>query len=88
MKDTSAPVRAANVARVVTTSDVIALLKERVDAAGSQRAYAAAAGLNAADLSMALKGTKHPTRSLRRAVGVEDALVLREQPASRSEGGL
>lgn len=88
MKVTSAPVRAADVARVVTTSDVIAMLQERVDAAGSQKAYADAAGLNASDLSMALKGAKYPTKSLRRAVGVEDALVLREVPASRSEGGL
>lgn len=77
MDTASAPVHAPEMARVVNQQDVVEMLRQRVAEAGSQRAFAMAAGVNASDLGAALKGTKAPTRSLRAAVGVEDAMVQR-----------
>jgi DNA-binding phage protein len=66
------------VAIVVDDAIVLSRLRAAVTAAGSQRAYARAAGLNRGDLSSALSHRRPPTTALRRAVGVEAALVLRE----------
>ncbi len=74
LDDTPLPV----VVRVVDDADVVERLRAAVAAAGSQRAYALAAGLNEGDLSSALSGRRPPSTPLRRAVGVEQALVLRE----------
>lgn len=72
--DTPLPV----VVRVVDDAAVIERLRAAVAVAGSQRAYALAEGLNEGDLSSALSGRRPPSAPLRRAVGVETALVLRE----------
>lgn len=77
MDTLSAPVRAVDLARVVTTPEVVALLRDGCTAAGSQRAYAEANGLHPSDLAAVLKGTRAPTRSIRHAVGVEGAWILR-----------
>lgn len=66
------------VAIVVDDAIVLSRLRAAVTAAGSQRAYARAAGLNRGDLSSALSRRRPPTTALRRAVGVEAALILRE----------
>lgn len=66
------------VVRVVDDADVVERLRAAVAAAGSQRAYALSEGLNEGDLSSALSGRRPPSAPLRRAVGVEQALVLRE----------
>lgn len=78
LDDTPPPVAEPIVLRVVDDADVVARLRAAVAAAGSQRAYALQAGLNESDLSSALSGRRPPSTPLRRAVGVEQALVLRE----------
>ncbi|MBZ6411112.1 MULTISPECIES: transcriptional regulator [Methylobacterium] len=65
--------------RFVTEEDAVALLRERVAAAGTQRAFAAAAGVNASDLGQVLGGRKAPSRTLLAAVGVRKALVLEDR---------
>lgn len=75
MANTSAPERAVEPPRLVTDDDVLDLLRAAVARAGSQRAYALAAGVNEGDLSSALGGRRPPSTPLRRAVGVEHALV-------------
>lgn len=75
MANTSAPERAVEPARIVTDNDVLDRLRAAVARAGSQRAYALAAGVNEGDLSSALSGRRPPSTPLRRAVGVEHALV-------------
>lgn len=77
MSATSAPVRAVDLARVVTTEDVIEMLRARVDAAGSQLAFARATGVHPPDVSAVLNKHRIPTRAIRTACGVEDAWVVR-----------
>ena len=66
----------APVPRVVTDAQVLAMLRAAVRRAGSQRTFVRAAGVNEGDLSSALRGKRPPSTALRRAVGVETALVL------------
>lgn len=66
------------VALVVDDEVVLHRLRDAVATAGGQRAFVAAAGVNEGDLSSALSRRRPPTTALRRAVGVESALVLRE----------
>lgn len=68
--------------RFVTEAEAVELLRSRVVEAGSKKAFATAAGVNANDLGQALLGRKAPTRALLAAVGVRKALVLEE--ASRA----
>lgn len=89
MASSSAPACASDIAcadetppppvQAVVVDDEIVLqrLRAAVAAAGSQRAYALASGVNEGDLSSALSGRRAPSNPLRRAVGVECALVLR-----------
>ncbi|MBI1689546.1 hypothetical protein [Methylorubrum sp. DB1722] len=77
MSSSSAPTpEAPPPPRVVTDAEVVALLRDAVREAGSQRAFVKAAGVNEGDLSSALNGKRPPSTALRRAVGVETALVL------------
>lgn len=69
---------AAVAPRFVTEEEAVALLRERVAAAGTQRAFAAA-GVNASDLGQVLGGRKAPSRTLLAAVGVRKALVLEDR---------
>lgn len=77
MSSSSAPTpEAPPPPRVVTDAEVVALLRECVARYGSQRAFVKSAGVNEGDLSSALNGKRPPSAGLRRAVGVETALVL------------
>lgn len=76
MDGPGAPVCASAPARLVTETDVVALLRRGVDEAGSQRVYAARHRLSPTDLCQVLGGRKAASRSLLRAVGVRRALVL------------
>lgn len=72
----SPPPPRATVPRLVTDAEVATLLRDAVRAAGSQRAFVKATGVNEGDLSSALGGKRPPSSAIRRAVGVETALVL------------
>ncbi len=67
------------VALVVDDEVVLDRLREAVVAAGGQSAFVALTGVNQGDLSSALSRRRPPTTALRRAVGVETALVVMER---------
>ncbi|MGG3813865.1 transcriptional regulator [Methylorubrum rhodesianum] len=75
MSSSSAPVRAVDPPRLVTDDDVRARLRQAVARAGTQRAAAAALGLDPAVVSAVLGGRRAPTGAVCRAVGVERRLV-------------
>ncbi|TXM97506.1 hypothetical protein FV242_31385 [Methylobacterium sp. WL64] len=64
--------------RVVTYAEVVARLRARVTEAGSQKAFARAAGLHGPDLCQVLRGRAAPSERQCNAVGVERALVMRD----------
>ncbi|MFH6785003.1 MULTISPECIES: hypothetical protein [Methylobacterium] len=65
-------------ARVVSTEEVVARIRDGVRAAGSQVAYARQHGVSEADLSNALRGHRPPTLPLMKSVGARRAIVLEE----------
>ncbi|MRI55125.1 transcriptional regulator [Methylobacterium sp. DB1607] len=75
MSSSSAPARAVYPPRLVTDDDVRDLLRLAVARAGTQRAAAAALGLDPAVVSAVLTGRRAPTGAVCRAVGVERRLV-------------
>ncbi|KAB1071157.1 transcriptional regulator [Methylobacterium planeticum] len=85
MQTASAPPRGGAPVRVVTDAEVVARLRAGVAAAGSQRAYAAAAGLHGPGLCQVLRGRQAPAASHLRAVGVERALVVRDEAPAAGE---
>ncbi|MGU3282458.1 hypothetical protein [Methylobacterium mesophilicum] len=66
------------VVRIVTAADVVARLRDRVAAAGSQKAFAQSAGLHGSDLCQVLRGRAAPSERQCNAVGVERVLILRD----------
>lgn len=71
--------------RVVSDADVVALLQAAVAEAGSRRAYARRTGLHHSDLCAVLRGRQAPSISHLRAVGVERALVVRDEAPAAVE---
>lgn len=68
--------------RLVTYDDVVALMREGVARAGSQRAYAWATCLHEGDLGQVLRGRKVPSERMCGLVGVERHLVVMGEPYS------
>ncbi|MEE8629670.1 MULTISPECIES: hypothetical protein [Methylobacterium] len=66
-------------ARVVSTEEVVARIRDGVRAAGSQVAYARRHGVSEADLSNALRGHRPPTSGLMASVGARRALIIEER---------
>ncbi len=66
-------------ARVVSTEEVVARIREGVRKAGSQVAFARLHGVHEGDLSNALRGHRPPTTSLMASVGARRAIVVEER---------
>jgi hypothetical protein len=65
-------------ARVVSTEEVVALIRDGVVAAGSQAEFARRHRLNEGDLSSTLSGARRPTAPVMAAVGARWAIVIEE----------
>jgi hypothetical protein len=73
---------AGDYVRMIEDHEIVERLRARVAAAGSQRRFAQASGLNESDLSGVLRGRLAPTVAVCRAVGVETRRVVAAEPPS------
>lgn len=63
-------------AATLTNAEVLAALREAVDAAGSQRTYAASIGVSQAYLGDVLHGRRHPGERVLSALGLRRITVI------------
>ncbi|MBK3397767.1 hypothetical protein [Methylobacterium ajmalii] len=64
---------------VVSTEEVVALVRDGVREAGSQAEFARRHRLNEGDLSSTLSGARRPTAPVMAAVGARRAIVIEER---------